>query len=123
MPDHLEGEGEIRRAFLDELRQQFPVFSDVTIRHDHLQVRDDFTAYHTGLRRSRPGFATPVAGLYLAGDWVALPVPAMLMEAACTSGLLSANAILESEGLAQEPVFSVPLRGLLAGRGKKAVTA
>ena len=53
-----------------------------------------------------------------APDWVALPVPAMLMEAACTSGVLSANGILESEGLCQEPVYTVPPRGLLAGRGK-----
>jgi isorenieratene synthase len=50
----------------------------------------------------------------LAGDWIALPVPAMLMEAAVTSGLAAANAILRQEGVREEPVYSVPLRGLLA---------
>jgi hypothetical protein len=40
----------------------------------------------------------------------------MLMEAATTSALLSANAILAKEGLRPEPVFSVPLKGLFAGR-------
>ena len=40
----------------------------------------------------------------------------MLMEAACTSALLAANAILQKEGLRAEPVYSVPLKGLLARR-------
>jgi hypothetical protein len=40
----------------------------------------------------------------------------MLMEAACTSGLLAANAVLRRDGLREEPVESVPLRGLLAPR-------
>jgi isorenieratene synthase len=43
-----------------------------------------------------------------------LPLPAMLMEAAVTSGLAAANAILRQEGVREEPVYSVPLRGLLA---------
>ena len=57
-----------------------------------------------------------VAVLEPAGDWVALPCPAMLMEAACTSGLLAANLLLRRQGLREEPVESVPRRGLLAPR-------
>jgi uncharacterized protein with NAD-binding domain and iron-sulfur cluster len=39
-------------------------------------------------------------------------MPAMLMEGAYTSGLLCANAILAEKGLQEEPVRSVPMRGL-----------
>ncbi len=78
--------------------------------HDY----ENFTAFHVGMHRHRPGFRTPVRGLYLAGDWVKLPYPAMLMEAACTSGLLCANAIMAQETLQPEPIFTVPERGLLA---------
>ena len=63
----------------------------------------------------RPETGTGVAGLYCAGDWVKLPVPTMLMEAACTSGLFAANEILRECGLREERIDSVPLRGLMAG--------
>ncbi len=38
----------------------------------------------------------------------------MLMEGAYTSGLLCANAILAKHGLREEPVRSVPTRGIFA---------
>jgi hypothetical protein len=38
------------------------------------------------------------------------------MEAACSSGLLAANAVLAEEGLRSEPVASVPPLGLFARR-------
>ena len=59
---------------------------------------------------------TDLPNLFLAGDWVKLPFPAMLMEAAYSAGLVSANAILAREGLRQNAVQSVPLRGLLPPR-------
>jgi hypothetical protein len=37
----------------------------------------------------------------------------MLMEAACMSGVLAANAVMKEDGVQQTPVFSVPLKGLL----------
>ena len=79
-----------------------------------MQVKDDFTAFHTNLAKNRPGFKTTINNLYLAGDWVKLDCPAMLMEAATTSALYSVNDILQNEGLQQEPIFSVPLKGILA---------
>jgi hypothetical protein len=42
-----------------------------------------------------------------------MPIPAMLMEGAAVSGLLSANAMFRSDGLQEEPVYSVPEKGLL----------
>ncbi len=116
VPDDVGGEDEVRRLFYEELYGFFPAFRPVRVLHEHLQLRDDFTAYHTGLRANRPECVTPVPGLVLAGDWVKTRVPAMLMEAACTSALLASNALLEAEGLRPEPVYSVPPRGLMAGR-------
>ncbi len=39
----------------------------------------------------------------------------MLLECACASGLVAANAIFAEDGIQAEPVWSVPLRGLMAG--------
>jgi hypothetical protein len=38
----------------------------------------------------------------------------MLMEAACTSAILAVNEILDREALREEPVLSVPEKGLFA---------
>jgi isorenieratene synthase len=116
LPDDVVGEDDVRRHFLDELHFYFPELQGARIRHQHLQIRDDFTAFHVGLARHRPSVESGVAGLHLAGDWVALPCPAMLMEAACTAGVLAANAVLAREGLQALPVYTVPPRGMLAGR-------
>jgi isorenieratene synthase len=114
LPPTMKDEEQLRSAFLAELHHYFPELKGARILREHLQARRDFSAFHTGLHRSRPGYKTEIADFYLAGDWVKLPTPAMLMEAAFTSGLLCANAILTKHGLQEEPVFSVPLRGILA---------
>jgi len=116
VPDELTTNAEVRAAFLEELPFFFPELRDAEIRHEVLQVRDDFTAHHVGMWADRPATDTGIPGLTLAGDWVKLPCPAMLMEAACTAGLLSANVILSREGLCEAPVHTVPLKGLLAQR-------
>jgi isorenieratene synthase len=114
VPDEVGGEAEIRERFLQEFADYFPETRGMRILGEHLQVRDDFTAFHTGMHAGRPGVETEAKGLFLAGDWVRLPRPAMLMEAACMSGLLAANGILRAEGLREEQVYSVPPRGVLA---------
>ncbi len=102
-------------ALLDELQEFFPEVKGLRIRFEQFQMKKDFTAFHTGNYAARPRVETGVAGFYAAGDWVKLPFPAMLMEAACASGLLAANGILKESGLRQTLVESVPLRGLMAG--------
>jgi isorenieratene synthase len=116
VPDDMGGEEEIRNQLIEEMYVYLPELKEARILHEYLQVRDDFTAFHTGLYPSRPEHTTGVRNLFLAGDWVKLPVPAMLMEASCTSAFLAANEILSREGLRQEPLYTVPLRGLLAKR-------
>ena len=110
----MEDKEKLKAAFLAELYLYFPELKGARILREHLQVKRDFSAFHVGLHRNRPGFRTEIADFYLAGDWVRIPSPAMLMEAACTSGLLCANAILAKHGLQEEPVYSVPLKGIFA---------
>ena len=113
LPDNFP-ETEIRNQFLSEFESYFPEIKNYKIHHEYLQLRDDFTAFHTGLFKNRPGFRTTIDNLYLAGDWVKLDTPAMLMEAATTSALLAANDIFRKENIREVPLFSVPLKGVLA---------
>ena len=99
---------------MSELHFYFPELRDAKIIHDHLQIRHDFTAFYTNLNKSRPEFTTAIPNLYLAGDWVKTGTPAMLMEGAYTSGMMCANSILTKHGLQEEPVRSVPTRGIFA---------
>jgi isorenieratene synthase len=116
VPDDLVAEREIRDQLVREMNAYLPELAGAKALHEHLQVRDDFTAFHTGLYASRPEHVTGVRRLFLAGDWVKLPVPAMLMEASCTSGMLAANEILSAEGLQTEPLYTVPRKGLFTRR-------
>jgi isorenieratene synthase len=113
VPDDVP-DAEIAAALYDDLWVYFPALRDGRILGEHVQMQRNFTAFHVGMRAARPGVETEDPRLVLAGDWVGLPTPAMLMEAAVTSGLLAANAILRREGVREEPIYSVPLRGLLA---------
>jgi isorenieratene synthase len=104
---------EIRNQFLKEFEEYFPEIRGYKVKYEYLQVKDDFTAFHTNLYKTRPTVKTEVENLFLAGDWVKLDSPAMLMEAATTSALVAANSILNKEGLKEEQMYSVPLKGLL----------
>jgi isorenieratene synthase len=114
LPEDL-ADADVRGALLDDFHAYVAAAKDATVVHEHLQLRRDFPAFHVGMAKDRPGVVSGVDRLLLAGDWVDLPWPMMLMEAACTSGLVSANAILADAGLRRERIESVPLRGLLAG--------
>jgi isorenieratene synthase len=103
----------VRGSLVEGLRHFFPEYADATVLHEHMQLRRDFTAFHVGMGAHRPGVETELPGLVLAGDWVKLPCPAMLMEAAHTSGRMAANALARAAGVQEAPVYTVPLEGLL----------
>ncbi len=113
LPDGMT-ESDIKSGFLTELHAYFPQLREARIIHSHLQIKHDFTAFYINLNQSRPEYRTAIANLYLAGDWVKTGTPAMLMEAAYTSGILCANAIMTDNRLQEEPVLSVPIRGIFA---------
>ncbi|MGH1346972.1 MAG: lycopene cyclase domain-containing protein [Nannocystales bacterium] len=112
VPDDM-ADDEVRDSLVAGMQHFFPCYAGASIEHEHLQLRRDFTAFHVGMGAHRPEVETELPGLLLAGDWVKLPCPAMLMEAAHTSGRLAANAIAREAGLQEAPVYTVPLRGLL----------
>jgi isorenieratene synthase len=114
VPDNLSDQ-DVKANLLGELEDFFPELRGLKVEHEHFQLRQDFTAFHVGKHAERPTTETGVDGLYVAGDWVKLPFPAMLLEAACASGLVAANHILKLDGRRPEPILSVPERGLMAG--------
>lgn len=114
VPDENLSESEVRENLLKEFYHFLPEMNDAEIFYEHMQLRDDFTAFHTGLNSTRMTYRTDVENLYFAGDWIKLECPAMLMEAAATSALFSINEIFKKEGLKQEKIYSVPLKGILA---------
>lgn len=107
-------EKDVRDQLIKEFEYYFPEINGYNVIYEHLQVRDDFTAFHTDLFKNRPGVKTNINNLFLAGDWVKLDCPAMLMEAANTSALYAANNIFSKEGVRQESIYSVPLKGIFA---------
>jgi isorenieratene synthase len=113
LPDDFP-ESQVRDQFLKEFEEYFPEIKNYQISYEYLQLKDDFTAFHTNLFKNRPVSKTQIENLYLAGDWVKLDCPAMLMEAATTSALYCVNDILSAEALKQEPIFSVSLKGIFA---------
>jgi isorenieratene synthase len=110
-----DDEAVLREHFIAELHRYFPELTAAELIHEVMYVRRDFPGFHVGTHATRPGWETDCSGLFLAGDWVVLPFPAMLMEAAYSAGLLAANRICQAESLREEPVWTVPLRGFLTG--------
>jgi isorenieratene synthase len=113
VPDDIP-DADIGRLLEEELVGFYPELRGAVHLHRHLQIKRDFSAFHVGRHADRPSTVSPLRGVTFAGDWVKLPVPAMLLEAATVSALLAANAILDREGCAVEAIDTVPLRGLLA---------
>jgi isorenieratene synthase len=114
IPDEIP-DPEVRDALVSDLHAWLPESATRRILREHLYEASDFTAFHVGMRAERPETETGIPGLVVAGDWVKLPFPAMLMEGAFVSGVWAANALLRREGVRPEQVWSVPPRGVLHG--------
>jgi carotenoid phi-ring synthase / carotenoid chi-ring synthase len=103
----------IERALCAELEAVFPELRGAGVRGKVRQVRWDFPSHPVGGGPDRLETLSPHPGLLFAGDYVRLPLPAALMEAAVVSGTLAANAIRATWGTAPVRLWSVPLRGVL----------
>jgi carotenoid phi-ring synthase / carotenoid chi-ring synthase len=104
-----------------ELGQLWPEARGLHVVDQHCHVGTDAAGFPVGAHATTPGVRTAVPGLTLAGDWVATPFPSALMERAAATGIGAANAILAAHGYGTEPVWSVPPRGILAGRWAEAM--
>ncbi|HVY95263.1 MAG TPA: hydroxysqualene dehydroxylase HpnE [Bryobacteraceae bacterium] len=91
---------------LRELAEFFPAVREARLEKAHVvkEVRATFSA-RPGLEAHRPFAKTPVANLFLAGDWTRSGWPAT-MEGAVRSGYLAAEAVAEASGRGQS--FLIP---------------
>jgi carotenoid phi-ring synthase / carotenoid chi-ring synthase len=107
---------ELGATMLAELGQLWPETRGLRQLDRYGRVGTDAAGFPVGGHATAPGVRTTVPGLTLAGDWVATPFPSALMERAAATGIGAANVILAAHGYRTEPVWSVPPRGMLAGR-------
>jgi isorenieratene synthase len=105
---------QIQADLLAALHTLYPETRDANIREQRWLLHRDCPAFLPGASAARPRVVTPVSGLLLAGDFVHTPFPTALMERAASSGMLAANALLTTWGAAEEPLWSVVPRGMLA---------
>jgi len=118
-PEEMD-ERAIRADLLAQLHHLYPETRDATILHDRFLLRRDCPAFPPDTYRHRPPVVTPFAGLALAGDFVKTPFPSALMERAAATGFMAANHLLGRWHGREEPLYSVPTRGILAGFGSLA---
>lgn len=90
--------GEVIALALRELAEFFPIVRDAKLEKAHVvkEVRATFSA-GVGLEAGRPTSQTPIANLFLAGDWTRSGWPAT-MEGAVRSGYLAAEAVTRHFG-------------------------
>jgi isorenieratene synthase len=113
-PELLRPATEMARALFEEMQRCLPELEGARILHEEYQQQSNFSRFAPGDRALRPATETPLSNLLLAGDHIRLEPACALMEAAAMSGRFAANAIFRQEGLREQPVRTVPLKGVLA---------
>lgn len=115
IPKSLENDSEkVREKLLQEFFNYYPELRDTKIINEVFQFRNDFASYQKGRSHLQVEIETDIENLYVCGDWVKMDNPTMLMEAAYTSGAISANHILKLNKSKTFPLYSVPNRGVFA---------
>ena len=91
--------GDVVALALRELAEFFPAVKLVQLERAHVvkELRATFSA-RPGAEQLRPTAATPIANLFLAGDWTRSGWPAT-MEGAVRSGYLAAEAVASAAGV------------------------
>jgi len=90
--DAMPGPAVVERA-LDELRDALPAARDAAVTYSSVVRERRATFSLAPGEPARPPTATPIPGLFLAGDWIDTGLPATI-EGAVTSGHRAADAIL-----------------------------
>lgn len=103
----------LREDLLDGLHRFYPETRGAEIIREYGLLRRDCAGFEPGSHRARPTVHTGREDLALAGDFVRMNIPSALMERAAISGILAANTLLASHGVAAEPIKTVPPIGLL----------
>lgn len=106
----------IRKELKHSLEMIYPELINANVLEERYLRRQDCPAVAPGSYPHRPGVATPMQDVALAGDFTKLPIPSALMERAATSGIMAANYILSEWDVDAEEVWSVPSQGILNKR-------
>jgi len=107
-------DAEIQADMLATLHHLYPETRNARVLEQRFLVRQDCPAFRPGESPMRLRVTTPEPALLLAGDFVHTDFPTALMERAAATGMLAANELLTRWGAAEEPLWSVVPRGLLA---------
>jgi uncharacterized protein with NAD-binding domain and iron-sulfur cluster len=92
------GHEEVQRRIVEELARLFPAAAPEALRRARVVTEHAATfSAVPGVDRWRPGQASPLANLFVAGDWTATGWPAT-MEGAVRSGYLAAETLLARAG-------------------------
>ena len=92
------GHEEVERLVVAELRQRLPRLADARLWRARVVTEHAATfSAVPGVDRWRPTQTSPIANLFVAGDWTRTGWPAT-MEGAVRSGYLAAEALLERLG-------------------------
>lgn len=113
VPPELD-EHAIRADLLAGMHAFYPETRQARVLDECLLLKQDCPAFAPGRKLARPTPRSVLPDVTLAGDFVSVPVPCALMERATVSGFLAANMLLARQGVAAEPIRSVPRQGLLA---------
>jgi carotenoid phi-ring synthase / carotenoid chi-ring synthase len=113
VPEEFDKEA-TKSLLLQDFKHYFTDFDPEQILFEHFQFRNDFSSYGLNLNKIRPSVDTNDKRVLLAGDWVKLPIPVMLMEAAYSSALFAVNKVFSNESLQTETILSVSRKGVLA---------
>jgi uncharacterized protein with NAD-binding domain and iron-sulfur cluster len=111
----------VRDEVLADLRAIFPAFREANlVRYQMLTEHEAVFSVRPGLDDLRPGQKTPVANLYLAGDWTHTGWPST-MEGAVRSGYLAAEAVLSRIGRPEQLLVpDLPRGWMVKGLGARA---
>ncbi|HET9445427.1 MAG TPA: hydroxysqualene dehydroxylase HpnE [Steroidobacteraceae bacterium] len=91
-------DAQILATTVEEVAEAFPGVRDAVIRHVAIhRIPMAIPCPAPGVESKRPANATPLAGLYLAGDWTRTALPAS-MESAVHSGFAAAEEIWRAIG-------------------------
>lgn len=101
---------ELIAGVIRELAEFAPEAARANIRHVSVhRIPMAIPAPYPGSEQLRPEVDTPMAGFFLAGDWIKTGLPAS-MESAVRAGRLAAEAVLAARGRKRE--IALPLPGI-----------
>ncbi len=104
-------EDELRGRLLRRLHELYPETRGAKIVAEKVLWHNDCPRFAPGDFADRPGVATPVDGMVLAGDGIRMDLPVALMERAATTGWSAANRLLERFGIRGHTLQTVPNHG------------